>query len=276
MSLIVPAQTQNPKVKPKWQLPVGVMEGIVAYNCRKSGFPRPVLAMPMWEGAGNRVIDYSGYGHHGVLTNAPEWREGGIKLDGTSSYISVSSLINDMDLTKPWTMFIKAKLASVTDYGPCIGFVHKDGNEYAYLGHDDNSSPNFKIGSDAKTPGNGSTLLYNTEYDMGLVWDGSKLIGYLNGIYDYDVTPNPAITWSELDLFMIGALYKTTVVGYVDGTFNTPLVFDSELTSTQIKFISDNPYFMYQIPEQLYGKAAAAAGVTIPIFMQHYRQLMRG
>lgn len=53
--MIVPSQNRSINVKPKWQLPVGVMEGIVAYNCRKYGMPHPVLAMPMWEGAGGRM-----------------------------------------------------------------------------------------------------------------------------------------------------------------------------------------------------------------------------
>jgi len=65
--------------RPRWVTPVGVMEGIVAYNCRKHGFPRPVVAIPFWEGAGNRAIDYSGRGNHGAF-NGPKWAGSGVEF----------------------------------------------------------------------------------------------------------------------------------------------------------------------------------------------------
>jgi len=36
------------------------------------------------------------------------------------------------------------------------------------------------------------------------------------------------------------------------------IVFDTNLIAAQVKFLSDNPYFMYQIPEELYGYVAGA------------------
>jgi hypothetical protein len=37
-------------------------------------------------------------------------------------------------------------------------------------------------------------------------------------------------------------------------------IFDDILTPIQIKYAYDNPYFMYEMPEELWGYAAAAAG----------------
>ena len=45
-----------------------------------------VLAMPMWEGAGNNIIDYSKYGNHGS-NNKATWVGQGLGFDG-SDYIS--------------------------------------------------------------------------------------------------------------------------------------------------------------------------------------------
>jgi len=54
-----------------------------------------------------------------------------------------------------------------------------------------------------------------------------------------------------------------------DGSVFNMVVFDTALTFGQSEFISNNPYFMYHLPEELYGSAAAA---PIPIIIQHLRQ----
>ncbi len=79
--MIAPSQIPNLKVKPRWQAPVGVMESVVSYNCRKYGMPRPVLALPLWEGAGNRAVDLSGHGNHGTLIDGPKWVADGLCFD---------------------------------------------------------------------------------------------------------------------------------------------------------------------------------------------------
>ncbi len=69
----------DPKIKPRlWNLQTGT----VAYNCARMGLPMPVLAMPMWEGAGDKVYDYSGNRNNGDCagTTLPSWSGGNLQL----------------------------------------------------------------------------------------------------------------------------------------------------------------------------------------------------
>lgn len=59
------------------------------------------------------------------------------------------------------------------------------------------------------------------------------------------------------------------------GTINNVSIFNTPMSATQTDFIHYNPYFMYQMPEELYGYTAAVGGLSIPVAMNYYNQMMR-
>ena len=70
--------------------------GTIASNCARMGLPMPVLAMPMWENAGNIVYDYSGQGNHGTLSAGVLWSGGNLLMDGDDK-VTLSSKIEFSD-----------------------------------------------------------------------------------------------------------------------------------------------------------------------------------
>lgn len=255
--MITPQQLRNPQVKPKWNIPVGVMEGIVAYNCRIHGFPRPVMAMPMWEGAGNKALDHSGHGNTCDFNGPPKWVADSLDFNGSSDFITSTAVVSDLDLSQPWSVSVRLKIRTLSDYPNYAGFCDQDGNEYVFIGNDNSIPRKLKIVSAGKTAGNGSEVVSGTVHNIVVVWDGTKFTAYLNGVFDYDVTPSPALTWGVMDIFMIGAKHNPGLGSYLNGHEYNATVFQGALTPIQVKFLHDSPYFMYQVPDELYGYVTA-------------------
>ncbi len=61
----------------------------------------------------------------------------------------------------------------------------------------------------------------------------------------------------------------------MNGIIDDILIFDTALTEAQIKFLYENPYFMYRLPEELYGYAAVA-GISMPLLIQQMNQFDGG
>jgi len=143
--------------------------------------------------------------------------DGGLDFDGTDDYVEANTTDDSLDLTQPWTLSCWFKIRSYGDYAPAAGFSYKAGNEYLTIGHDNSDPPKLKIATAGKTPGTGSVLSTDIYYHAVLIWDGTKAIAYLDGVYEYEVTPSPAITWNDIDTFLIGADYVT---GGIDQFFD--------------------------------------------------------
>jgi len=144
--MIQPQQTNHAGIKPIWHHSLGVMESIVAYNCRVHGFPRPTVAMPFWERAGNMAFDYSGGGHHGELVNGVEWLRNGIYLDGTN-YVEIP---HSTELNAEYNVSVFASLAK--DVGPAWGNIFSKGTRLHW------ENDNYSLGLEGTT-----TWFYNDE-----------------------------------------------------------------------------------------------------------------
>lgn len=274
--MITPSQIPNPYVKPRWQAPVGVMESVVMHNCRKYGMPLPVLAMPMWEGAGNRAIDLSGHSNHGTIDGAA-WVADGLDFGG-SDYINAGS----------------AKVGSATK-GITVstmvytGSANFDGGVQAIVADnagDPNNENGFFLIVDDRGGGDPTN---GVRFDVDTVIGNVRAEWVVNGIVDigwYHIIAlyNPSI--GQIKIYINGE-EKTTVVdktgtgNYIPdtdenlylgalnngsanfiGKINATTIYNLPLTAAQVKFLSDNPYFMYQVPEELYGYAVAVGGVS--------------
>lgn len=268
--MITPSQTGNQQVKPKWNLPVGVMEGIVAYNCRKHGFPRPVLAMPMWEGAGNRAIDFSGYGNNGDMINNPIWVGNGIDFNGINHRIECGTdpilevqghTIFCMLRSGSWenTKMIFAKAYNITIAGVEWG-VRSPGNlAYAYY---DSTLRGWFVDTTA--------LPLDEDISLSGVWDDAgDVTFYVGGEESSSASTSAGTIRYNSDEAVIGDQQQNNEF---DGVIQQFILFAEVLSPAQIKFLHDDPYFMYRIPEEMYGYTAAVGGITIPVLIHHLKQ----
>jgi len=275
--MIVPAQIPNPYVKPKWQASVGIMESVVAYNCRKYGFPRPVGAWPTWEGAGNRALDLSGYGNNGTLVGQPEWVADGLDFNGSSDYIGCG---NDptLDVTtgsisivahlkasysSTETVFSKTNdLANPSSPGyslylrtgdPYVRMTAQDGSNYA---HQASSPTDIRDGKIHSIVG---------------MWNGStkSVSSYVDGSLEGTTQNNSVGSLTNTRPFEVGRDYNNgSPQYYFSDNIYTLFVFTTVLSTSQVKFLSDNPYFMYRLPEELYGYSPAVIGAIMNQFQK--------
>lgn len=265
--MIPPSHIPNPYVKPKWQAPVGVMESIVAYNCRKYCMPRPVLAMPMWEGAGNRAIDLSGYGNHGTLTNGAKWVAKGVEFDGTDDCVAdtFTGMSNSVATVSCW---IYPHTEGEGRSGRII--MLKPSSGWNVIFFDSGGANRLKIGiadaiSGVTRTGTNNDITLNAWNHVVYSYDGSAggtgIKIYVNGSeVTYASTTGANSISAVATNFIIGA---NNIGGdqAFDGIMENFLVFDTVITASQAKFLYDNPYFMYRMPEELYGYAAASSSI---------------
>ena len=174
------------------------------------------------------------------------------------------------DPSNPWTMMGRVRIDAFNSaFGSALAIVDANGNEFASLGHDSASPGKLKIGSQGKTPGTGSTLATATEYDFGLVWNGTLLRGYLNGVEDYNVTPSSAITWASIDQVMLGASKDSggTVTVFWDGVISDVRLHNIELTA-EVHAQYHNQKTRWDLCQPILGAIpmvkAPAVGPTVP------------
>ncbi|MCK5613046.1 hypothetical protein KAR91_64835 [Candidatus Pacearchaeota archaeon] len=276
--IITPRQNQDTQVKPRWQLSVGAMEGIVAHNCRKHGFPRPALAMPIWEGAGSKAVDFSGYGRHGVITSA-KWQKNSLYLDGTGNKVELN--YNGIVESNDRTVFALCSLDSFPYFTPSIiawGDSVASGNVWRVTVDSTTSQLRTEVHNGyirgTTNVADGKLHCLASAFSGTDVSTGTDL--YVDGVLE-SVSGSAARTvdTQATNTVKLG-IDESATTKFLQAFIKLIYIFDVKLFAPQIKFLSDHPYFMFRIPEQLYGKAAAAAGVSIPVFMHYYRQLLRG
>jgi hypothetical protein len=259
---ILAQQLRNPMIKPRWQAPLGVMESIVAYNCRKYGFPIPIMCMPFWEGAGNQTYDLSGNKNHGILTYGPKWSKNAIIFDAVDDYVEVADA-NNLDIVAPITIsaWINTSSNTATDQYQTIlnkGNMGTNPRAYSlYLVYDELYMYYYNLGwrSFATLTAN---IVANTWYHV--VYTRTATTGtenfYLNGILSRSGTPAATIIANTYPL-RIGSVGEPDEGEIFNGLIDNVQIYNRALTVTQVKFLYDNPYFMYKMPEELWGYGVA-------------------
>lgn len=262
--MIIPSQTQNLKVKPKWQASVGTMESVVAHNCRTHGMPVPVLAMPFWELAGNRVYDLSGHGNHGLFDNEqPGWIANGLDFSLHTKCKVDSPDHDSLDLPDNHTIVQMARWNLFTDFG-----VLNQKGPVATTSQMNYTTWSYNNNRIISYVGNGTSYAIA---DTGLIpailtlgkWhqiiselDETDLKIYINNIERATGTRASGDAYVNSDPVTVGNGYKNQ--SHVPGDIAYTYIFNVALSAQQRSFIYDNPYFMFRLPEELYGYTAGA------------------
>ncbi len=259
---ILAQQLQRPMIKPRWQAPLGVMESVVAYNCRKHGFPVPVLALPIWEGAGNKVYDVSGKRNHGILGSTTKWQQGCILFDGTANSYITHPVSASLHPTANISVACLFKANTLSGYNDIITKTTVDGDNNWFI---ESSDTNFEIAFTDTAHSPTAGLVTNKWYHIIVTYSdtNNRVVCYLNGVS----------ILSEADSYSMrnAATNHPLQIGRgwageeFPGNINNPIIFSDELTRAQAKFLYDNPYFMYEMPEELWGYAAAVGGYTLSV-----------
>lgn len=239
--------------------------GIVAHNCIKHGMPHPIIAMPMWEGAGNRARDYSGRGNHGSLTGHTKWINEGLYFDGDGDYVQTAVISDDMVATKGYTLTYRI---NTTDAGAAWAIRHLLVNDGA---DGFGTAPAvggqvfvYTDGGNTLTAAAGGTAVNDgITHDVVACFDQVNNIVsvYIDGILDYqvsDYTDDSATTNAILYICT-----NQTHVQFCECDITAVNYYESILTPRQVMFLHDNPYFMYQVPSELYGYVVELTGTGL-------------
>lgn len=236
--------------------------------------PYPVIAMPMWGGAGSRALDLSGRGNHfDDWSGGVSWVPEGLALEHIlDGFITNNSPNMPAIGTGDYTLFVYQKKAANQTQG-ILAFgaydptwvISLSNHIYIYDGG------NKTVSTGILTTGKAESFTFVRE---GTGANQTKY--YINGLYDSATTHSDSI--AAPSTMTIGCDRDSASNYEYSGTIYALHFFNVALTAVQVEFLNINPYFMYQIPEELYGymDSGPPPETSIPALMNFYRQLRAG
>ncbi len=273
--MITPTDNKNLRIKPKWQLPIGVMNSIVVYNANKLGLPVPIHLWPFFEGAGNTIHDLMCV-QDGTMVNTPTWQGDCIKQTGNTERTDLGT----MDITdrsgasvNQCTIVVDCTVDSMTDIDQRI--ITKESTHNAidiywmistYTGNKIRIRLRAGVSTITLLPGPTWVFELGKQFQTMLRYDGVNVEVYVDGIRTgyTGKTGNVGID-NTMDA-MIGGGHTSTSSAYgnqLDGKIYIAQIFPVALTKYQMQIINEDPYCLIRVPPELYGYVASvAAGWT--------------
>jgi len=204
-----------------------------------------VINLPFEYGSNDTFTkDYSPFGHNMTSYDGdPVWNStgghdglGAYQFDGTSDRIKFGtgavSKIGKLD--RDWTVVGWVKADNTTGFKAAMGFTNETfTNGRVAIGVTDGQ---LKMMSAGETPDQGTVLNLGEWYHVAMTWNGTQLVAYLNGSYDYETTPT-GNNWQNATQFSIG---HNDNVGYWNGSVDDVMVFNRSLSAEQINALYEN------------------------------------
>jgi hypothetical protein len=242
----------------------------------------------MWEGGGSQVMDVSGNGHTGTLTNmdpATDWVHmpvgNGLDFDNTNDYVSCGLL------SVPWsagfTVAALARVDSVSEDQRLMSVWADASSDRAFLVwmDADGAAPGWAAvisaagysqsacGTDTATATTGQ-LAY-----VVLVYSNNEMSVYVDGALTASasstVTPQTAAT----SPFVIGRAAPGTSSSYFDGQVACAAVWRRALISSEISELHSDPWSLIRPRQRSYWFVGASSSTPsasiIPIIGYHRR-----
>ena len=206
-----------------------------------------VLAMPMWEGAGNRIIDYSKYRNHGANIGAT-WTGQGLDFDGVNDYIGVTGVTTGINHTIS---------ALIRTPNPSEYIFDSQSGRVVYTG------ANYYDGGWSYS---GFTINDNKQHFVAVAKSGTSVSMNVDKL----VYNNTGSSKSIGGLCNIGARYDQTSIYFFYGIMSNVNILNIALSANQIALMNDRPWALYE-PVQRPTYYFLPSGVSIPVFMQNMR-----
>jgi len=156
-----------------------------------------IATIPDWSGAENDAIQATAADRPTLDTNGISGRCAA-DFDGAGDALEVPT--SPLTLTKPFTV---VSLWTTQLTGNVISWSFENASDDNYIGVGTNFR-DVKLYSSGETPGAGSTLSENTAYIVSIEWDGTDFSVYLDGTFDYKVSPSSTNWQTATDEFNIG------------------------------------------------------------------------
>jgi hypothetical protein len=229
--------------------------------------------MPLWEGAGDRAFDLSGYGNYGDLKGNTTWTNEGLSFDGAGDYVSCGDTVNSLISSTSYSVAAWIKTTTISENNMILGY-RSTTSANAILWQLDHNTNDIRliVRDDAGNVAVGSKLnsiTTNKLYYIVGVRDGGTVNVYVNCVVGTSDTDTfGAITANAYNIGAITPGAPPQAATMFKGTIMLPTVFNLALSPSQIKFLYDNPYFMYRIPEELYGSKPAVIGAIMNQFQK--------
>lgn len=227
--------------------PVSEVQCAARHNCEEKlgiNYNNLVLAVPMREGAGNRIIDYSKYANPGSNDGAI-WQGNDLHFI-TNDTITVPE-ISAYDIITP-TLTIAAEIRMDALGASWVGLVAKfnavgaggSGYGYGLFKHDSTHDITFITASTQDggyaDAGADSNPVVGQWYHVVGTFDGTTMKLYIDGVQQAD-TGIQASIYNNSEPITIGS-YETF---HLNGAIRNVNILDVNLTSRQVELLANNP-----------------------------------
>jgi len=188
------------------------------------------------------VVDASKYGYNGSFSVMNDVDSGYVndgkyggafEFDGAGDYIDVED-IADMDNAKAWTISTWVYHDNNDAFNDIFSF-EESGGEFIIVRTANNVGRDWKIATNGKTAGDGSSVPIQEWNHVVLIWDETKFHLYVDGAEDYSVTPSSSDFFSTLDEFYIGGSPLNSY--YFDGLIDEVRIYNRSLSADEIQML---------------------------------------
>lgn len=208
-------------------------------------YPAPAGIVGWWKGE-NNANDSSGRGNNGTAYSGTTYGAGVVSnafiFNGTSGYVGVPNNPS-LEFSGPFTVEGWIKATTVPSGGTeDIIIKGQDANvsgDWAMtIGPNRELRPHATIGGTWRHFDCGTTLNSNTWYHVAMVYDGSEVIGYVNGAADGFLTVTGAVHTSSNPV-RLGSYSPSASFGFFPGSLDEISVYDRALSALEIQQIYD-------------------------------------
>ena len=242
------------------------------------------LCLPMNEGTGDKIYDYTGNGNHGTLTNmspATDWVPGkdGVALDfdGSNDHIEIANAPS-LNPTSQITISVWVKFAAFNSYGM---FISKNyASQYAVMNYDTTGRIRFDLWPWFSYSGShgmfltdsGDAVSLDTWYLIVCTFDGANARVYIDGVLKKTSTAvSGSIATTANDLWLGQNVSNSNPFS---GQISCVGISDRALSAVEVQQLYSQPWSMFGHELPMFG--VGAAGISIPLVMQQMNQFDGG
>lgn len=221
-----------------------------------AGIPQPVGAWILNERGGGKLFDLIG-NFNLDFTAGVSWGPDCIVLTGVNTYAGASG--SPLMAASEFTLFtIIREDTNHTTYAGAFSTGNNAANEAAYIGTADAGGNNIGGGLWLTDLNSGVPIVTGQWYSVVLTCDGTNMLIYVDGIYKNSVGATPNIGGGAT---RFGQIADQVTYDW-RGSIKCGYIYDKGITSAQVAYLYQHPYYAWEYPEIWEYYSAAVAGVA--------------